>query len=419
MRKVKYSVTFVLSMALLYFSGILHAQTTDTTKKIVYSDSATRPNPFRYDKDSGIQYKKGDFTLTTWAYAEGLFSPSDYSAFRRVRQGMEFKLPAYNFRISGNKYMTVFFYEVDFTDNKFFQATKRFKDWENLFIAFQNADDPNKFRIVFGENTHILSREDNLSSGNLPTINRSLIIEEHGSVNNFGVQWGLQVQKQINSNTFLQFAMQDNRGSMNSDTPRYQFWKDIAIKATKTFIQPTDKTPERLNVGLAIDRTADITNRSFVLASAINQVPLGSTPATGTKYSLEHNLDYTNSMGKHLYTIEYEVIYSHYAIQQLNVTGGYAQFQYQLFDSNNSVDLVPFIRYDLVNLSNRADAATEQAVRLGLNYNLPFTHKLVNFHVEYAKHILNGSSQIITAPGQNFDEFRFELRVSLTRYLRF
>lgn len=281
MGRFKYWIAVVLSVPLLFFSLLLHAQTADTTKKVTFTDSATRPHPFQYDKDSGLQYKQGDFTLTTWAYAESLFSPGDYPAFRRVRQGMEFKLPAYNFRINGEKYRTVLFYEVDFTDNKFFQATKRFKDWENLFISFQNADDPNKFRILFGENTHILSREDNLSSGNLPTINRSLILEEHGSVNNFGVQWGLQIQKQINPTMLLQFAMQDNRGSMNTDTPRYQFWKDIAVKVTKTLITPTGKCPERLNVGIAIDRTADITNRSFVFASAINQVSLGTHPLPG------------------------------------------------------------------------------------------------------------------------------------------
>ncbi|MCO5946744.1 hypothetical protein [Mucilaginibacter flavidus] len=419
MSKLKYPVMAMVSITWLFFTMKLHAQTTDTTKKFTLDDSSTRPHPFQYDKDSGLQYKNGDFTLTTWAYAEGLFSPGDYSAFRRVRQGMEFRLPAYNFRISGNRYRTVLFYEVDFTDNKFFQATKRFKDWENLFIAFQNADDPNKFRILFGENTHVFSREDNLSSGNLVTINRSLILEEHGSVNNFGTQWGLQIQKQINPTVFLQFAMQDNRGSMNTDTPRYQFWKDIAIKVTKTFIQPTDKSPERLNVGVAIDRTTDITNRSFVLVSAINQVSLGSTPATGNKFSFENNLDYTNKLGKHLYTFEYETIYSRYSDQGLNVAGGYAMLQFQLFDEENTGDLVPFVRYDLVNLSNRVSAATEQAVRLGINYNLPFTHKLVNFHVEYAKHLLNGSSQIISPGQQNFDEFRFEFRVNAARYLRF
>lgn len=93
--------------------------------------------------------------------------------------------------------------------------------------------------------------------------------------------------------------------------------------------------------------------------------------------------------------------------------------QFQLFDKESTGDLVPFAMYDLVNLSNRVQTATEQAIRLGFNYNLPFTHKLVNFHVEYAKHFLNGSSQIISPGQRNFDEFRFEFRVNVARYLRF
>ena len=206
---------------------------------------------------------------------------------------------------------------------------------------------------------------------------------------------------------------------MNQDTARFQFWNDIAVKATKTFIASTDKNPQKLNIGFAVDDTRDIKNRSFTLTSIINQVALGSTPATGNKLTLENNLDYTNTLGKHLYTFEYETIYSRYSDQGLNVAGGYAMLQFELFDKESIGDLVPFARYDLVNLSNRVQAATEQSVRFGFNYNLPFTHKFVNFHVEYAKHFLSGSSQIINSGQGNFDEFRFEFRVNAARYLRF
>ena len=82
-------------------------------------------------------------------------------------------------------------------------------------------------------------------------------------------------------------------------------------------------------------------------------------------------------------------------------------------------DLVPFIRYDLVTLNNEIENATEQAVRLGINYNLPFTNKLINFHIEYAHHKLNGSQTIITTSQNKFGEFRFGIRVNATRYLRF
>ncbi len=418
MKKYLQQPGFLITAILLFCCVRLFAQTPDTAKHVTLKNSAADPHPFKYDQDAGFQYRKGDFLLTTWAYAEGLFSPGDYSAFRRLRQGMEFKLPAYNIRINDNRYRTVLFYEIDFTDNDFFRATKKFKNWENLFLTFQNTDDPNRFRILFGENTHIFSREDNLSSGNLPTINRSLILEEHGSVNNFGTHWGLQIQKQMSKTIFLQFGLQDNRGSLNTDKPRFQFWKGQSIKITKSLIQPFDKNYERLNLGLALDRTTGITNRNFTLASAINQIALGNTPATGNKMSLENNLDYTNIIGKHLYSLEYEVIYSYYSEQKLNVSGGYMQFQFLLFSSNRSGELVPLVRYDKVNLSNRV-SATEQAFRLGFNYNLPFTHNLVNFHVEYATHFLSGSTQIITIPKRTFNELRFELRINTTRYVRF
>ncbi len=376
-------------------------------------------NHFNYNQDAGLQYKKNDFQWTTWAFAERLFSSNQLPAWRRVRQGMEFQLPSYPLKISGNKYRSTLFYEVDFTDNNFFQDSKRFKIWENLFVTFQNANDPNKFRILFGENTSILSREDNLSSGNLPTINRSLILEQHGSTNSFGTQWGLQILSQITKKTFLQASMQDNRGSLNQDKPSFQFWNALAIKMTQSLIQPSDKSAEKLNIGIAIDHTRNINNKSFTLTSAINNENLGNALATGNRLTFENNADYTNKIGSHFYTLEYEVIYSNYSNQNLNVSGGYGQIQFQAFDNKKTGDLVPFIRYDLVSLNNQIESATEQAIKLGINYNLPFTNKLINFHIEYAHHKLNGSQSIITKSQNQFDEFRFGIRVNATRYLRF
>ena len=374
---------------------------------------------FNYNPDAGLQYNKGDFQWTTWAFVERLFSPSKYPAWRRVRQGMEFKLPSYPFKINGNKFCTALVYEVDFTDNNFFKDSKRFKICENLFVTFQNAKDANKFRILFGENTCILSREDNLSSGNLPTINRSLILEEHGSTNSFGTQWGFQVQSQVSKKTFLQASLQDNRGSLNQDKPSFQFWNAVAIKITHSILQTTDSSNQKLNIGLAIDNTRNIKDKSFALASGIYNDFLGSTPATGNKLTFENNADYTNTLGKHFFTLEYEAIYSNYSNQKLNVAGGYGQLQFQVFDKKMFGDLVPFIRYDLVNLSNPTASATEQAIKAGVNYNLPFTNKLANFHLEYAHHILNGSPAILTTTDKHFDEFRFEIRINATRYLRF
>ena len=384
------------------------------------ASKSTKQTGFHYNPDAGLQYRNGDFQWTTWAFGERLFSPAKSPAWRRLRQGMEFQLPSYPFTIKGNKYRTTLFYEVDFTDNNFFKDSKRFKILENLFVSFQDAKDANKFRILFGENTHILSREDNLSSSNLPTINRSLILEQHGSTNSFGTQWGFQMQTQVSKKTFVQASLQDNRGSLNQYKPSYQFWNGIAVKITQSILQHSESNNHKLNVGFAIDDTRNIRGKSFALLSGIHNNFLGSTPATGNKLTFENNADYTNSIGKHFYTVEYEAIYSNYSIQKLHVAGGYAQFQYQLFDGYKLGDLVPFLRYDVVNLSNVIqENANEQAVKIGFNYNVPFTRKLVNFHAEYAHHVARGSATILSFPLHNFNEFRLELRINATRYLRF
>lgn len=412
-KKIFFPFVFLASL-------VSQAQINSSKHKITHADRAVGPQLFQYNKDEGFRYKKGDFTWTTWAFAERLFSTDRASAWRRVRQGMEIKFPAYNFRINGNKFRTALVYEVDFTDNNFFKDSKRFKIWENLFVSFQNAEDATKFKILFGENTSILSKEDNLSSGNLPTINRSLILEQHGSTNSFGTQWGFQLQKQISAKTFLQVSLQDNRGSLNQDNPMFQFWKSTALKVTQTLLKPTDSSSHKLNIGLATDYTRDIPDKQFTLASGIHQKSLGSTPASGNKLSFENNADYTNKFKNNFYTLEYEFIFSNYSVQKLNVAGGYAQFQYQLFDGKNLGDFVPFIRYDLIKLSNDLhENANEQAYRMGLNYNLPLSNKLVNFHVEYAHHELCGDPSILSFTQHSFNEFRLELRINATRYLRF
>ena len=384
-----------------------------------YASPTHTQTGFHYNPDAGFQYNNRDFQWTTWAFVERIFSSSKSPAWRRVRQGMEFHLPSYPFKIKGNKFRTALVYEVDFTDNNFFKDSKRFKIWENLFISFQNAKDANKFRILFGENTSILSREDNLSSGNLPTINRSLILEQHGSTNSFGTQWGFELQSQVSKKTFLQASLQDNRGSLNQDNPRFKFWNAVAVKITQSILQPTDSSNQKFNIAFAIDHTRNIKDKSFAFTSGIDQDYLGSTPATGNKLTLENNADYTNTLGKHFFAVEYEVIYSNYSKQKLNVAGGYGQLQFQVFDKKQFGDLVPFVRYDLVDISNPNASATEQAIKLGINYNLPFTNKLVAFHLEYAHHILNGSPAIITTTDKHFDELRFEIRINATRYLRF
>ena len=107
--------------------------------------------------------------------------------------------------------------------------------------ALENHDDENCSRVLFGENTHILSREDNLSSGNLPTINRSLILEEHGSVNSFGTQWGVQLRRALNARYTVTVSAQDNRGSLNTPNPRFNIGNSIAAKLSAVVVDDPER----------------------------------------------------------------------------------------------------------------------------------------------------------------------------------
>ena len=157
----------------------------------------TAPRPaatarWHFDPSVGLIYARGDFRWTTWGFAERLADPDGTDRWRRVRQGMELDLP----RVAARLRPAVV-YEVDLTDNDFFRAGAGSKVFENLFVAVQDADDASRFRALVGENTHVISREDNLPSGNLAAVNRSLVLEEHGSVNSFGTQFGVQVQRAL------------------------------------------------------------------------------------------------------------------------------------------------------------------------------------------------------------------------------
>jgi len=352
----------------------------------------------------------------TWAYAERAFSDErDY--WRRVRQGMEFQFPRFNGEILGNQYRTTFVYEVDFVNTDFFREGDDHKVFENLFATFQNAEDSSRFRFLFGENTHILSHEDNLSSGNLTTINRSLILEELGTARNFGTQFGAQLQAAVTPKTQLQLSLQNNTGSLNTDNPKYNMLNDFAAKVTHILIENAP-TREKLNFGLALDYTRDIGDKDFNLLSAINQTSLGSIRAAGGKFTLDANADYESLLFGRPYLVEFETIYSRYADSDLDAAGGYLQGQYSIFDSKMLGELVPFVRYDLVHVS-ADESATQQAIRSGINFNLPFTRKHVNLHFEYAKNMLSGSNRILTSGDRDSDEFAIMLRVSSTPYTRF
>lgn len=420
-------LTLILSHTLLTVAFIIAANSlafaqrptaTPTTPKPAETGSTTQTKEtlkdgWSYDPDAGLVYRKSDFKLAVAGYGERIFDPDGKDSWRRVRQSLAVEFPRFS-----KKYRTAFVYEVDLTNTNFFRAGAGRKVFENLFFAVQDADDAGKFRALIGENTHILSREDNLSSGNLPTINRSLILEEHGSVNSFGTQFGVQVQKALSPRLSLALSAQDNRGSLNTDNPRYSIGNSLAAKLTGLAIND-EKRGRKLTYGFGVDHTRSIRNRTFTLASAIAAEPLGGTQATGNKLSFESDIAYTDRIKNHSYTLEAEGLFSNFSRSRTNVGGGYAQAQISLFDSEKFGDLDPFLRYDAVRLSRASinGAAWQQAFRAGINYNLPYTRKLVNFHVEYVRNRVRGASEIVPV-NKSFNEFRFELRFSLTRYTR-
>ena len=224
-----------------------------------------------FNPDAGFVYQSGDFKFTTWGFVERIIDPNGPDYFRRFRQGAEFDFPRVTERLR-----PAFVYEIDLTDTNFFangfggRGGFGRRDLENAFLAVQDVDDPGRFRLLIGQNTHILSREDNLSSGNLPTINRSLILEEHGSVLSFGTQFGVQFQRAITDRATVQFAAMDNRGSFNQAEPRYDIGNSLSAKVIATPLNDPARG-RRLTLGLAIDNTRNIGDRTFTLVTAIGQ----------------------------------------------------------------------------------------------------------------------------------------------------
>ena len=377
------------------------------------ASSTDAPPPLSHNPDAGIVIQSGDFRITAWGFAERLIDLDGKDGWRRVRQGAEFDLP----RITPHL-RPAFVYEVDLTNSDFFRNGPFRRNFENLFVSLQDADDPAKFRLLFGHNTHILSRDDNLSSGNLPTINRSLILEEHGSVNAFGAQMGFQVQKALSSNATVQFSVGDNRGSLNAADVQSSIGRSVAGKLMLTPINDAEQG-RKLTLGFASDYTGNIANRDFTLGTAIGQAPLGSVAATGGKLTFEADAAYTFPLAGRPATIEGEVIRSRFSGSKSDVFGGYVMGQVSLFDAPKSGDLDLFLRYDFVSLGQDAIAgrADQRAIRTGFNYNLPFTGKLVSLHLEYAHNTVSGPAAIVTAPSPG-DEFRIGIRISLQRYQR-
>ena len=401
---VKVSLPILTAAVLAFMATPTRAQTAPSTDA---------PPVLSHNPDAGIIVQSGDFRITAWGFAERLIDPNGKDGWRRVRQGAEFDLP----RITPHL-RPAFVYEVDLTNSDFFRNGPFRRNLENLFVSLQDADDPGKFRLLFGHNTHILSRDDNLSSGNLPTINRSLILEEHGSVNAFGAQMGFQVQKALSPKATVQFSVGDNRGSLNAGDVRSSIGRSVAGKLLLTPINDAEHG-RKLTLGFASDYTGNITNRVFTLGTAIAQAPLGGVAATGDKLTFEADAAYTFPLAGHSATIEAELIRSRFSGSDSDVFGGYVMGQVSLFDKRDTGDLDLFLRYDFVSLGQAAisERARQSAIRTGLNYNLPFTGKLASLHVEYAHNNVSGPVAIITQT-KPADEFRIGIRVSLQRYTR-
>ncbi len=373
----------------------------------------TRAPALSFNPDAGVIIQSDDFRITTWGYAERLVDPDGKDSWRRVRQGAEFDLP----RITPHL-RPAFVYEVDLTNSNFLRTGPFRRNFENLFVSLQDADDPAKFRLLFGHNTHILSRDDNLSSGNLPTINRSLVLEEHGSINAFGAQIGFQIQKALSPRATVQFSVGDNRGSLNASGVRSSIGRSVAGKVLLTPINDGEHG-HKLTLGFASDYTGNITNRTFTLGTAITQAPLGGVAATGNKLTFEGDAAYTFPLAGHPATIEAELIRSRFTGSRSDVFGGYIMGQISLFDVPKAGDIDLFLRYDFVSLGQDviSGRARQSAIRTGFNYNLPFTGKLASLHVEYAHNNVTGPAAIITRFNPS-NEVRIGLRVSLQRYLR-
>ena len=375
--------------------------------------SADAPPVLSFNPDAGVVVQSGDFRITAWGYAERLIDPDGKDGWRRVRQGAEFDLP----RLSPHL-RPALVYEVDLTNSDFFRNGPFRRNFENLFVSLQDADDPGKFRLLFGHNTHILSRDDNLSSGNLPTINRSLVLEEHGSVNAFGAQMGFQVQKALSPAATVQFSVGDNRGSLNAGEVRSSIGRSVAGKMLLTPINDVEHG-RKLTLGFASDYTGNINNRTFTLGTAIGQAPLGGVAATGDKLTFEGDAAYTFLIAGHPATIEAELIRSRFLGSNSDVFGGYAMAQFSLVDTRTAGDLDLFFRYDFVSLGQDSIAgrARQRAIRTGFNYNLPYTGKLASLHVEYAHNSVSGPAAIVSNANPS-DEVRIGLRISLQRYNR-
>ncbi len=370
--------------------------------------------------DNGGNYHVGDFTWTFWGYGERIFNPGSGSKdfWRRVRQGSEIDLP----RVTGGLRPAIV-YEIDLADSAFLRnglGSRRGlgrRNFENLFVALQDAEDATRLRGLVGENTHILSREDNLSSGNLTTVNRSLVLEEHNGAGIFGSQFGIEYGMALLPQWSIGVAALDNRGSLNTDRPQFTVGKSFSAKLSGTPVDDAEHG-RKLTFGFGVDHTRGIQDRTFPLLTATLQNPIGGVQVSGNKATIEADVAYTfPALFSKPATMEAEGIYSRFG-GRTDVGGAYAMLSHQVFSAERYGELDLFGRYDFVSVSTAAvgAAAFQQATRLGVNYNLPYAQRRVNFHTEYAHNRATGPAELVQS--RSSDELILELRFSLQPYIR-
>lgn len=372
------------------------------------SVSGPPPRGWALDPDAGLVWDGHNLHVATWAFAQGVVALHRSAPYaRRVRQGLEIDFPHLG------PLRPVAVYEVDFTDNNFFVGDPKWKIFENAFLGLQ-ADNPDDFRVLYGQNTHILSREDNLSSGNLPTINRSIILESHGAVHAFGTQWGGQLRIHPLDRVFVQASMGDNRGSLNQDKPYFGAVNDFAAK---TIVTVWRSARSELAVGLTVDYARRVDPGTFTIGTAINGLPLFSSPASGDKLTGEADLVWTAKTAIP-FVVEAEWLSSRFG-NGTGALGGYVQGIARVYTSKQLGDLALFVRPEVALLSGaRGGAARVVALRSGLDWNLPWTQKRANALLEGAWHGVAGPSALLQQSGPVW-ELGFMLRLSLTRHLRF
>ena len=364
---------------------------------------------WQLDPDNGLMWTHGDARYGTWAFIQPTLRFDGPSYWRRARQGMFFESPRFG------PLRAAAVYEVDFTDNDFLRQGPAWKIFENAFLAIQLAEDSNRFRILYGQNTHILSREDSLSSGNLPTVNRSIILESHGSVHAFGTQWGGQVRGILGDRVSLMAHVGDNTGSLNQDQPRFGALNDFAAKGIVAAHRSERGT---LTLGATVDFTRRIYDAQFVLGTALGATPVITAPVGGSKLTGELDAELVLKGGAVPVVLELEWILSRFADTGTVVHGGYVQAQAQLYTSAVNGDLWCFLRPELAQAHLPGfETSTLTAVRGGLDWNLPVTYQRANLLLEGAVNVAQGPPAMLLG-NRTAWELRLMLRTSLTRHVR-